>query len=139
MFTYSVNRPVTPEQFHDILVRSTLRGRRPVDDPAAIRGMIENANLIVTCWRDELLVGIARSVTDFHYSCYLSDLAVDQAHQRQGIGRRLVALTHEQLGPHARIILLAAPAAEHYYFHLGFEHCSRAWMQDKTGLKKSLE
>ena len=139
MLTYSSSRCITPEKFRDLLIRSTLHGRRPIDDPAAMRGMLENANLIISCWDGDLLVGIARSVTDFHYCCYLSDLAVDQKYQRQGIGRRLIEMTHEQIGPHARIILLAAPAAKDYYSRLGFEHCPRAWMQDKSQLKKGSE
>jgi ribosomal protein S18 acetylase RimI-like enzyme len=72
------------------MLRSTLDERRPVDDIHCLHGMIEHSNLIVTAWDGELLVGIARSVTDSHYCCYLSDLSVDVAYQRQGIGRQLI-------------------------------------------------
>jgi ribosomal protein S18 acetylase RimI-like enzyme len=49
--------------------------------------MLANSNLLVTAWAGQQLVGIARSITDFHYCCYLSDLAVDVAYQQQGIGK----------------------------------------------------
>ena len=137
MLTYSGTAAVSPEQFRDVLVRSTLGERRPIDDPGMMRGMVEKAALMISCWDDGVLVGIARSVTDFHYCCYLSDLAVDTRYQKQGIGRRLIEVTHDHLGPHCKIILLAAPAAEAYYGPLGFEYHPRAWMQGKGQLKKS--
>ena len=83
-------------------------------------GMAANGNLCVTCWDGETLVGVARSVTDFHYCCYLSDLAVDASCQRQGIGKELIRLTQERLGPRCKLILLSAPDASSYYPHLGF-------------------
>jgi predicted N-acetyltransferase YhbS len=90
--------------------------------------MIEHSNLIATAWDGALLVGIARSVTDFHFCCYLSDLAVDVAYQRQGVGKQLIQITQDALGPRCTIILLAAPAAVDYYPHLGFERHDHAWI-----------
>jgi ribosomal protein S18 acetylase RimI-like enzyme len=131
MLRYSTDESVSVLQFVDILNRSTLAGRRPVKDLACLEGMIQNSNLVATAWDDGLLVGIARSVTDFAYCCYLSDLAVDCAYQRQGIGRRLIQVTQDALGPRGTIILLAAPAAVDYYPHLGFERHDQAWVLDR--------
>ena len=128
MITYAADRPLTEEQFIDLLMRSTLGERRPVDDAAAIAGMLRHADLLVTVWDGDIPVGVARSVTDFTYCCYLSDLAVDTAYQRQGIGVELMALTQAQLGPNCNIILLAAPAAAEYYGHVGFIHHPRCWI-----------
>jgi ribosomal protein S18 acetylase RimI-like enzyme len=125
---YSTTDPVTVQEFKDVLRRSGLAARRPVEDAACLEGMLRHANLTVTCWRESLLIGIARSVTDFHYCCYLSDLAVDAAHQRQGVGRRLIQLTQDRLGPRAQIILLSAPAAVEYYPRIGFERHAQAWV-----------
>ena len=66
MLTYSSNRSITVEEFRDVLLRSTLGERRPIGDSSLLLGMIENSNLIVTCWDEEKLIGISRSVTDFH-------------------------------------------------------------------------
>ncbi len=128
MINYSTTHPLTPALYIDLLHRSTLGERRPVDDPETIAGMIANADLTVTAWDGDTLVGVARSVTDFTYCCYLSDLAVDAAYQRQGIGVELIALTQAQLGPRCNIILLAAPAAADYYPRVGFEHHPRCWI-----------
>jgi predicted N-acetyltransferase YhbS len=99
-----------------------------VDDASTIRAMLDDANLLCTAWHGEKLVGVARSLTDFAYCCYLSDLAVDTACQRQGIGKRLIELTQLRLGRHAQIILLAAPQAANYYAHIGFTTHDSAWI-----------
>ncbi|TGD74318.1 GNAT family N-acetyltransferase [Mangrovimicrobium sediminis] len=128
---YRVNAPVSAAQFVAVLRASTLAQRRPVDDLACIQGMLDHANLTVSAWEGEELVGIARSVTDFHYACYLSDLAVDARCQGRGIGRRLQALTQEQLGPHGKLILIAAPAANTYYAQLGMQNNPRCWVLER--------
>ena len=125
---YEYTRAIGEAEFVDLLKRSTLAQRRPVDDRKCIKAMIEHANLLCTAWDGEKLVGVARSVTDFAYCCYLSDLAVDEAYQKQGIGRELIRLTQSRLGSRAKIILLAAPKAEGYYPRIGFDAHRSAWI-----------
>ena len=113
----------------DLLKRSTLGERRPMDDKNCLEGMLSNSNLLVTAWDgDDNLIGVARSVTDFHFACYLSDLAVCQKYQCKGIGKQLQILTQKQLKGSCQLILLAAPAAKHYYKHLGYTHNERCWV-----------
>lgn len=128
MITYRINAPITPDQFVDILRRSGLAARRPIDDAACMAGMVANGNLTLTAWDDGLLVGIARSVTDFVFCCYLSDLAVDRDYQRQGIGRQLISRTQAALGERATLVLLAAPKAVDYYAHIGMRPHQHAWV-----------
>ena len=59
---------------------------------------------------------------------YLSDLAVRDTYQRQGIGRELMRITRREGGPEAYIILLAAPKAADYYPHVGFAPHNSAWI-----------
>lgn len=125
---YFHDRKITSAEFIDILRRSTLAERRPVDDPVRISDMLANANLVCTAWHGNDLVGVSRSLTDFTYCCYLSDLAVDAAYQKQGIGKALVRLTQDRLHPKCKIILLAAPKAEGYYPRIGFDHFHSAWI-----------
>jgi predicted N-acetyltransferase YhbS len=126
--TYQLNQPITTDQFRELLRQSTLGERRPIHDDDCLTGMINNSNLVITAWDGDTLVGIARSLTDFHYACYLSDLAVHQAYQKQGIGQELQRLTQAQLGPHCTLILLAAPLADSYYGHIGYERHPRCWI-----------
>jgi len=129
---YSAERAVTAEQFIAVLRRSTLAERRPVDDRACIASMLQHANLLCTAWDAGQLIGVARSLTDFSYCCYLSDLAVDAAHQRRGVGRELIRTTQSRLGPRCKIILLAAPQAVAYYPAIGFAQHPSAWWLGST-------
>ena len=128
---YRINAPLSTDEFIELLRASTLGERRPVDDRACMEGMVANANLMVSAWTGGRLAGIARSMTDFHYACYLSDLAVHRDYQRNGIGKRLQTLTQEALGPNCKLILIAAPAANAYYEHIGYEHNPRCWVLDR--------
>jgi len=125
---YRINEMITTDQFIDLLRKSALGERRPIDDFDCIEGMVNNSNLLISAWDGEKLVGVARSMTDFHYACYLSDLAIDKRYQKSGIGKKLQSLTQEQLGPRCKLILIAAPAANSYYEHIGFSNNERCWV-----------
>jgi len=125
MITYQQEQLLSPEEFIAVLNASTLAERRPVNDPARIGNMLKHANLIVTARDNGKLIGVARSVSDFAFCTYLSDLAVDEAYQKQGIGKALIRET-KLLSPQGKLILLAAPKAQGYYPRIGmknFAHC----------------
>ncbi len=107
---------------------STLGERRPVDDREIMSAMLHHANLVVTAWDEDLLVGIARTLSDFAYVGYLADLAVRASHQRQGIGTALIQKTREQMGPRSMLVLLSAPKAVAYYPKIGFIRHESAWI-----------
>ena len=125
---YTLEKNLSVVEMIDLLTRSTLAARRPVDQPDIIAGMIRNADILITARIDGLLVGLSRAITDYSYCTYLSDLAVDQKYQKQGIGKQLISLTHESAGLHTRLILLSAPAAVMYYPHIGMEKHDSCWM-----------
>lgn len=126
--TYQIEPKLPPADFVNLLRRSTLAERRPADRPEIIQGMLEHADLIVTARASGKLVGVSRAITDFSFSTYLADLAVDVAFQRQGIGRELIRRTHEAAGLHTMLILLAAPKAESYYPHIGMTQHNSCWV-----------
>jgi ribosomal protein S18 acetylase RimI-like enzyme len=128
---YKINAPVSTDQYIGLLRDSSLGERRPIQDRECMEGMLKHSNLVVSAWHAEKLVGIARSMTDFHYACYLSDLAVHQQYQRSGIGKKLQSLTQAQLGPHGKVILIAAPAANAYYEHIGFTNNPGCWVLNR--------
>jgi GNAT superfamily N-acetyltransferase len=113
------DRALDTEAFADILERSGLAERRPVDDAARLAQMLAHANLLITAWEGSKLVGVARSMTDFAYFCYCSDLAVDKAYQGRGIGRALLNAAAERLHPKAKLYLASAPAAISFYERIG--------------------
>ena len=128
---YKINAPVSTDQFIELLRESTLGERRPIEDRECMEGMVKNSNLMVTAWHGEALIGIARSITDFHYACYLSDLAVHRKYQKTGIGKKLQIITQAELGPKCKLILVAAPSANSYYEHSGFSNNPRCWVLDR--------
>lgn len=121
---YSQNTKISAEDFIDLLKRSTLAERRPVHNKERIQSMLDHANILITAWSQDKLVGVSRALSDFSFCCYLSDLAVDVAFQKQGIGKRLIDETHAVSGLSTMLILLAAPAAREYYPKIGMEKFS---------------
>lgn len=111
----------------EVYLSSGLGARRPVADRARFTTMLRQANLLVGCRVEGELVGVARSVSDFSYVTYLSDIAVSAAFQRRGIGRALIEFT-QATAPEAKIVLLSAPAATEYYPHIGFTRHESAWV-----------
>ncbi|HEX2115741.1 MAG TPA: GNAT family N-acetyltransferase [Alphaproteobacteria bacterium] len=124
---YEIEKGLTPNEFVDVLRRSGLAERRPVDEPDRIAKMLEHGNLIITAREGGKLVGVARSLSDFTYCTYLSDLAVDREYQRQGIGRALIDKTREAVGD-SMVLLLSAPKAMTYYPHIGMPKAENAFM-----------
>ena len=127
---YGIEPDLASGEFVDVLRRSTLAERRPVDDADAIAGMLRHASVIATARdRDGLLVGVSRAISDFSYCTYLSDLAVDTSYQGRGIGRELIRRTHEAAGEFTTLILLAAPKARTYYPHIGMTRHDSCWIR----------
>jgi GNAT superfamily N-acetyltransferase len=123
--SYRFNPAISVHDLIAILDKSTLGLRRPLTDLEAMQSMLENANVYVGAFDGDKLVGLARCMTDYVFTTYLADLAVDEAYQHNGIGKQLI-IEIKQFIPRAKLILLAAPAAEGYYPKIGMqrhEHC----------------
>lgn len=132
---YSIEKSLDADEFIEVLKSSTLAERRPIDDEQRIASMCINANLIVTARLKGKLIGVARSITDFVYCTYLSDLAVDRQFQKKGIGKKLIEETKKQT-PQAKLILLSAPAAEAFYPKIGIKKHNQCYiLDDITDLK----
>ena len=125
---YQLEPQLSAAEFISVLRRSTLAERRPVEDGDRIELMLRNADVIVTARSGGQLIGVSRALTDFSYCTYLSDLAVDIAFQKLGIGRVLIAKTHAAAGRATRLILLAAPNARTYYPYIGMLPHDSCWM-----------
>jgi predicted N-acetyltransferase YhbS len=135
---YKIGNQLNLDEVMELYQASTLGERRPIQDRDRMRRMLENANLVLTAWDGELLVGIARSISDFACCTYVSDLAVRESHQRKGIGRELIRRTQAE-APEATLILLAAPKAAGYYPRIGMEKHDSAWIfRSGTTLARSV-
>ncbi len=129
MITYKSNVVPRADLVIDLYKDAGLK--RPVEDVERVGKMYENSNLIITAWDDHVLVGVSRALTDFSYCCYLSDLAVRSAYQKQGIGKKLIDLTRELCGDQAMLLLLSAPSALSYYPAAGFRKVENGFIIDR--------
>ncbi|MCO6525183.1 GNAT family N-acetyltransferase [Snodgrassella sp.] len=118
----------TLEQAITLYRHCSLGERRPLMDTRRFQAMLDNANLLITAWHDNKLIGMARCLTDFVYITYLADLAVDEDYQRQGIGKQLIKEVKNNTDKACSITLLAAPQAVDYYRHIGFNAHPSAWI-----------
>ncbi len=128
MIEYRIEPDLSAAEFIDVLERSTLAERRPVSNRETIRQMLAHADIILTARRKGRLIGVSRAISDFSFCTYLSDLAVDAAFQKQGVGRELIRRTHEAAGLSTTLILLAAPQAQTYYPHIGMTKHESCWI-----------
>jgi len=128
---YKVNVPVSTEEICRIYDSSGIN--RPTNDKIRIKKMYAESNLVISAWENGNLVGLSRSLTDYAYCCYLSDLAVSLDYQKQGIGQALVAETRKVIGENVNLILLAAPSAVDYYPKIGFSKMDAAFIIKKKG------
>ncbi len=123
--TYTLENNLDPNEFLEVLISSGLGERRPIQNFARISAMVKNSNLIITARKELKMIGVARSITDFAYATYLSDLAISKDYQKQGIGKELIRLT-KIASKQAKLILLSAPAAVEFYPRIGMTqhpHC----------------
>ncbi|HZH63010.1 MAG TPA: GNAT family N-acetyltransferase [Metabacillus sp.] len=117
-YTYKVHDQINASELSHVFKASGIK--RPVDDLPRLQRMIDNADIIITARYQEKVIGLARAITDFNYCCYLSDLAIDKEHQKQGIGKELVRLIQEEIGEEVSLLLLASQEAMEYYPKIGF-------------------
>lgn len=123
---FEESKEISVAELADVFRKSGIR--RPVEDLPRLQKMLEQADITMTAWDGMRLVGIARAITDFSYCCYLSDLAVDQDYQNQGIGKELVKRVQERLGEEISVILLASPIAMDYYPKIGFQKIQNGYI-----------
>ena len=124
---FSLERRPAAAQYIALLEAAGIAHRRPVDKPEVIQAAVDGAQLMVTAWDGDSLAGALRAITDFHLHCYVCEIAVNPARQRDGIGLELQRLLRAQLGPECRIKLSSTRDAATYYPHIGYERVEFAW------------
>lgn len=131
MIEYQIEETISVDEFREVLINSTLGERRPVNNLETLSKMLEHGNLIVTARENGKLIGIARSLTDFDYCTYLSDLAVDEKYQKMGIGKELIKQT-KLISSNAKLILLSAPKAVNFYPKIGMTRHEQCFVLDNV-------
>ncbi|MNP35658.1 Acetyltransferase (GNAT) family protein [compost metagenome] len=126
MITYLVDKNQKASDIAEVFKNSGIK--RPYEDLERIQRMVDNADILITAWEGEKMIGLARAITDYSYCCYLSDLAVDKDYQKQGIGRNLITRLQTDLGDECSVVLISSPIATEYYPRLGFIKNDKAYV-----------
>lgn len=119
---YASERSLDVDEFCRVLLDSGLGTTRPTGDLTRMQQMLTQADLIVTARfdrPDRALVGVARSITDFSWCCYLSELAVSPSAQGMGVGKGLIDETRRLIGPRVSLVLASMPESVGFYDRIG--------------------
>ncbi|ASK32694.1 GNAT family N-acetyltransferase [Chryseobacterium sp. T16E-39] len=130
---YSTDKRPTTDQIIELYDNAGLP--RPTHDKERMQKMFDHSNLIITAWYKDLLVGVSRSITDWVWCCYLSDLAIRDEYKKEGIGRKLINMTKEKVGEQSMVLLLSVPTAMEYYPKVGFEKLENSFIMHRAEWK----
>ena len=116
---------LTAEGYIDFLKRTDLGSQYPQERfDSRIRKLVNNVSISLTARNESnKVVGVLFGLTDFCYWLYVTDLGVDRAYTKQGIGRKLMKTAHEIAGGEKDIAvyLIANENAIPFYEKLGMK------------------
>ena len=119
---------LTPAEYVNFLKRTDLGSQYPRERfEERIPRLLQNASLSLTARTESgLLVGVLLGLTDFAYWLYVTDLGVDRAYERRGIGRQLMEEALRLAGGEKDIAvyLIANENAVPFYEKLGMEQAT---------------
>ena len=116
---------LTAAEYIGFLARTDLGSQYPRERfETRIPKLLENASVSLAARNEDgRLVGVLLGLTDFAYWLYVTDLGVDRAYERQGIGRRLMREALNLAGGEKDIAvyLIANENAVPFYKKLGMK------------------
>lgn len=119
MIIYKTDITPTNEQVTTLYLRAKLN--RP-NDQRRMELMLTHANIKISAWDGERLVGFLRGFTDYCFDCYVNDLAVDPDYQVRGIGRNLMEELKGLIEDGTFIFLISAADAIPFYRKMEFNN-----------------
>lgn len=117
---------LTPARIATLYRRAPLL--RQTDNAQKLQKAFENAQLVLTAWHSDRLVGLARVLTDGVQVAYLCDLAVEPDVQGLGLGKLLIDAVLERC-PGAELVLRDSNLSSGFYEHLGFKSIDNGWVR----------
>ena len=116
---------LSKEEYINFLKRTDLGCQYPKERfDERIGRLIKNVQISITARNSNgLLVGVIFAITDFSYWMFITDLGVDRAYTKQGIGKELIKRAHELAGGEKDIAIytVANENAIGFYQKLGME------------------
>ena len=121
---YKLNEKISPEQLLKLFNDANLKRPQSLE---RLNKMINDADILISAWSENELIGVVRCITDYSFCCYISDLAIGKKFQKKGIGKELIRKVQEYLGDEVMILLLSVPQALNYYPKIGFNKIDNAY------------
>ncbi len=126
--TYKTNKKLKIDDIVELFYNSGYLPLKDMSNLKRIEKMFDNANLVVSAWHGKTLIGISRSLCDFSYACYLSDICVHKQYRKFNIGRKLIEITKEEAGNECKLILHSNAEAIDFYEKIGMNRISNAFI-----------
>ena len=123
--TYSADDRPSAEEVAALL--GAAHFNRPLDDPARVELMLRNADILIAARDGGALVGVVRGLADYASYALVTELCVDAAYKRMGIGRELLRRFRELAGEECAVILHSSEEGHEFYRRLGWDNLVRAW------------
>ena len=116
---------ISAKEYIAFLKRTDLGSQYPEERfEERIRKLVQNVSISLVARNEEgTAVGVLFGLTDYAYWLYITDLGVDRAYERQGIGRQLMKTAHALAGGEKDIAvyLIANENAVPFYEKLGMK------------------
>ena len=126
---------ISAEEYIEFLKRTDLGSQYPKERFAErIARLVQTVSISLTARTGEgTLVGVLFALTDYAYWLYVTDLGVDRAYTKQGIGRALMKTAHEIAGGEKDIAvyLIANENAVPFYEKLGMKKADDVMQYNK--------
>ncbi|MBR0081893.1 MAG: GNAT family N-acetyltransferase [Clostridia bacterium] len=116
---------VSAAEYIDFLKRTDLGSQYPKERfPERIARLVETASISLIARNEKgEIVGALLGLTDFSYWLFVTDLGVDRAYERRGVGSRLMRAAHALAGGEhdIAVYLVANENAIPFYEKLGMQ------------------
>ena len=116
---------LSPDEYIDFLKRTDLGSQYPEERfEERVSKLVGNVSIsLVARNEDNLIVGVLFGLTDYVYWLYITDMGVDRAYERRGIGTQLMKTAHQLAGGEKDIAvyLIANENAIPFYEKLGMK------------------
>lgn len=116
---------ISAEEYIDFLKRTDLGSQYPKERfEERIAKLVNNVSISFVARNEKnIVVGVLFGLTDFVYWLYITDLGVDRAYEKQGIGKNLMKTAHNKAGGQKDIAvyLIANENAIPFYEKIGMK------------------
>lgn len=133
--TYKEER-ITSTEYIDFLKRTNLGSQYPKERfEERIEKLVKTVTISLVARNEEgLIVGVLFGLTDYCYWLFISDLGVDRAYERRGIGKKLMRMAHDIAGgdKDIAVYLIANEDAIPFYKRIGMKKADDVMQYNKV-------